>query len=172
MPMKLNVGISRKVGLPDYGSLGASCNLDVELDSTLLSHDRDALQTRIREAYTVAHQAVHEELDRLQTPEGAAGNGTSRTWNTNGVHEPASAKPWPTQSRPRWGGPAAGRGGAVTTRRPSTPNQVRAILALARQAGVDLDELLQHEHGLQRPEDLSRSDASALIDRLKASVGA
>ena len=34
MPLKLNVGVSRKVGLPDYGSVGASCNVEVELDST------------------------------------------------------------------------------------------------------------------------------------------
>ena len=36
MPMKLNVGVSRKVGLPDYGSVGASCNLELELDAGLL----------------------------------------------------------------------------------------------------------------------------------------
>ena len=35
MPLKLNVGVSRKVGLPDYCSAGASCNVEVELDSGL-----------------------------------------------------------------------------------------------------------------------------------------
>ena len=42
MPMKLNVGVSRKVGLPNYGSVGASCNLELELDATLLERDLDA----------------------------------------------------------------------------------------------------------------------------------
>ena len=31
MSLKLNVGVSRKVGLPDYGSVGASCNLETDL---------------------------------------------------------------------------------------------------------------------------------------------
>jgi hypothetical protein len=35
MPMKLNVGLCRKVGQPDYGSLGASCNVEVELSGSL-----------------------------------------------------------------------------------------------------------------------------------------
>ena len=43
MPMKLNVGVSRKVGLPDYGSVGASCNLELELDSGMLDRDLDGV---------------------------------------------------------------------------------------------------------------------------------
>ena len=59
MPLKLNVGVSRKVGLPDYGSVGASCNLEMELDAGLLEHDLDGFQARIRRAYVAAHRAVH-----------------------------------------------------------------------------------------------------------------
>ncbi len=36
MPMKLNVGLSRKVGEPNYGSRGASVNLELELDAALV----------------------------------------------------------------------------------------------------------------------------------------
>ena len=39
MPLKLNVGLSRKVGLPGYGSLGASCSLEGELPSMMLTGD-------------------------------------------------------------------------------------------------------------------------------------
>ena len=69
MPMKLNVGVSRKVGLPDYGSAGASCNLELELESGLLERDLDAFHNQIRNAYVAAHQAVHDELSRLQHAE-------------------------------------------------------------------------------------------------------
>src|SRR6516165_10717983 len=65
MPLKLNVGVSRKVGLPDYSSVGASCNLELELDTALLEKDLDGLHARIREAYVAAHKAVHDELTRL-----------------------------------------------------------------------------------------------------------
>ena len=68
MPMKLNVGVSRKVGLPDYGSVGASCNLELELDAGLIDKDLDAFHARVRNAYVAAHQAVHDELARLQVP--------------------------------------------------------------------------------------------------------
>lgn len=38
MPMKVNVGLSKKVGLPDYRSLGASSYVEIELDGTLLQN--------------------------------------------------------------------------------------------------------------------------------------
>jgi hypothetical protein len=66
--MKLNVGVSRKVGLPDYGSVGASCNVEVELDSSLLKGDVEAFHAQVRDAYGAARQAVQDELARLQAP--------------------------------------------------------------------------------------------------------
>ena len=36
MPLRLNVGVSKKLGLPGYSSIGASCNLEVELENGLL----------------------------------------------------------------------------------------------------------------------------------------
>jgi hypothetical protein len=80
MPMKLNVGVSQKVGLPNYGSVGASCNLEMELDASLIDKDLDGFHDRIRAAYVAAHQAVHDELARLHAP------------TTNGAGSPSLAR--------------------------------------------------------------------------------
>ena len=41
---------------------------EMELDAGLLERDLDGFQARIRGAYVAAHQAVHDELARLQAP--------------------------------------------------------------------------------------------------------
>jgi hypothetical protein len=76
MPMTLNVGLSRKLGLPDYGSLGASCNVTVELDAALLRDDLDGFHAEVRNAYTACRQAPRPQprakcISRL--PEGHKG---------------------------------------------------------------------------------------------------
>src|SRR5260370_41363367 len=73
MPLKLNVGVSRKLGLPDYCPAGASCNIEVELDSGLLQHDLGAFHAEVRGAFIAARQAVDDELVRLQSQPAPAG---------------------------------------------------------------------------------------------------
>ena len=51
MPLTLNVGIAKKLGQSDFGSLGAHCNLSVELAPAVLQGDADALQRHVRHAY-------------------------------------------------------------------------------------------------------------------------
>ena len=154
MPLKLNVGVSRKVGLPDYGSVGASCNLEMELDSALLERDLDGFHTRVRDAFVAARQAVQDELARVQAPVEFT--------------QPAPAPRAPTNGRSNGNGHMAG-GPAQRTRagKSATDKQVKAILAIARQQHADLDGLLRDDYGVQRPEDLSIKQASELIDMLK-----
>ena len=156
MPLRLNVGVSRKLGLPEYSSAGASCHLELELPEGLLQTDLDEFQHRVRDAYVAAHQAVNDELARLQAQAGAASGPTGRVVDRAGRHGVRDDD----RPAPR---PGAGRAGPS---RPATPSQVKAILSIARKQRADLDGLLC-ELGVTRPEDLSLADASKLIDQLK-----
>ncbi len=152
MSLKRNVGVSRKVGQPDYGSVGASCHLELEIDTGLLERDLDGFHARVRSAYVAAHQAVHDELARLQAPGAAA-------------HDPPVSPPrHTTNGHGRTEHPPAARSRG---RKPATENQIRAIRSIASRQHADLDGLL-HDLGIERLEDLSLKQASELIDTLKA----
>jgi hypothetical protein len=158
MALKLNCGVSRKVGLPAFGSVGASCHLELEVDAGLLERDLDAFHARVRDVYVAAHQAVHDELARLQAP-------------VEAPHDPPAPTPGhPSNGLPAGNGqvdrPSAGRS---RPRRPATENQVRAIRSIASRQHADLDGLLR-DHGVSRPEDLSLRQASKLIDVLRTAA--
>ena len=65
MPLKLSVGLSKKVGQPAYGSLGASCHVEVDLETALVFEDLDGFQQRVRQVYVACNQAVNDELARV-----------------------------------------------------------------------------------------------------------
>jgi hypothetical protein len=151
MPLKLTLALSRKIGQPEFGSLGASCGIELELAEQLLFEDQAAFQRRVREAYIACDQAVHDELARHQSPPVPLhANGHAPQANGN-ERQPASRN----------------RGGA-TTRRPATRSQVRAIQAIAHRKGIDLLVLLPGRFGVSAAAELSLADASRLIDELQA----
>jgi hypothetical protein len=144
MAVTVNVGFSRKVGEPNYGSRGASVQLEVELDQAAIEHG-EQLQAEIEKMFQRARDAVERELQRKPSPssEGEA------------VLE---------------GGCDSIKSEHHTTRVPrlATPYQIRAIQTIAENRGIDLNGLLETDFGTKTAEELTIVAASRLIDRLKS----
>jgi hypothetical protein len=161
--LKLNTGITRKVGLPDYGSAGASCNLEVELDTSLF-HDLEGLHQVVRRAYAACNQAVQDELARSA----AAVNGNGKP-KPRAAHEVVEVSTSPAFSGARITTTSSnGAARPSPSVRPATSSQVKAIRAIASRRRIDLPALLQTRFGLAAPGELGIRQASELIDELKA----
>lgn len=151
MPLKTNVGVNRKIADNNYGSRGASVNLEVELDSSLIQ-EPERFQDRIRQVFRMAQQAVEEELARQSTPNDQA----------NG-HESAVVNKGRTNGNSLHNGNGHSRAGG----RKATASQIRAIHAIINRQGLDLVDTLRDHFGVEMAEDLSITQASQLIDSLK-----
>ena len=101
MPLTLNVGVSKKIGLPEYCSVGATCNLEIELESGLLDN-LSGFHERVRDAYVACHQAVDDELARLQGH--AATPAAVTTGSANGHGPRNGSMPHANGTRARTGG--------------------------------------------------------------------
>lgn len=142
--------------MPGYGSAGASCNLELEVDTSLLDADLAGFHDRVKAAYVAAQQAVQDQLQRLQ--------GTSPGRPTPDADGQSTD---PKRSR-AWGGPI--RADRVTSRqrRPATQKQLAKIRAIVgRRDDTDLRDLLR-TLGADRLSDLDLAGASSLIDTLVA----
>ena len=157
MPMKLNVGMSKKLGLPDYGSIGASCHLELELDQSQIASDLDGFQDRVRRTFTVCRQAVEDELARHR-PAGAA-NGSAEP------KQPASAAAGTHGSaNQRNGSQRNGNGHRASQKQLDYAQQLAGEI---RGLGVRRLETLAQKMFNKPLADLSSLDASGLIDVLK-----
>ena len=74
MPMKINVGLAKKIGQVNYGSLAANCGIEFQADRSILQNE--SLRRQVQRAYAACCQAVNDELARQQGE--ANGNGSER----------------------------------------------------------------------------------------------
>ena len=175
MPLRLNIGLSKKLGLPDYGSLGASCNVDIELDAALLQTDPEAFQRHARNAYDACRRAVQEELARHQatTATTPASNpavtnvtvGGNATGNGNGHNGNGHTAHGNGQNGNGTNGNGRGNG------HPASEKQMTYVRQLAghiKGLGVRRLEALANKMFCKPVASLTSLEASGLIDSLKA----
>ena len=151
MALKLSVGLQKKVGLPDYGSFGASCHVEFEIDRSLIDNDLDGFHRKVGGAFAACRQAVNDQL--AQQPEHSSPNGNGHTDGTPSRNGHSHAN---------------GNGqGARQDVASATQSQIRAIFAIARRQRVDPANLVRERFNVELLEDLSIREASTLIDDLK-----
>jgi hypothetical protein len=88
MPVRLSLGLTKKIGLPHYSSVGASCHVEIELDHAVLDQDLERFHKHVRRAYLACAEAVHDELTRQQSSPAEAGGAAQPR---NGNAEPSEA---------------------------------------------------------------------------------
>ena len=148
MPLKMNIGASKKVADQNYGSRGASVNLEIELDASLVTEPAK-LQVKIRNLFGLVRQSLAEELN---------GNG----------HAPASEN-GNGRSKPQTNGNANGNGSFRNGgQRQATQSQIKAIHAIARNRRIAIAQFLNDRFRVDRPDDLNIKEASQVIDELTA----
>ena len=159
MPMKLNVGLCRKIGQPDYGSLGATCNVEVELSGSLLQEDLEGFHRQVRAAYDACRQAVANELARNQ----------SNDASTNRAQ--ANTQPPPESTGGQQNGNGHSNGSNGNGGRGASDKQLTFIRQLAGQIkglGVRRLETLAQNMYSKPLAGLNSFEASGVIDTLKA----
>lgn len=160
MPMTLNVGWQRKIGQPDYGSLCASCSVEVELNGSLVFDDLEAFHRHVRQAYVACQQAVNDQLASEQ--QGARAATPERNAQSTSPAENAAAHN---------GNGSGGNGNRASNGHQASEKQMTYIQQLARQIhglGVRRLEALASRMFGKPMASLTSLDASSLIDTLKA----
>ena len=155
MPMKLNAGLCQKVSDNHYGSRGASVNLELELDSALVSEPAK-LQEKIRKLFALVRASLTEELKSSTRPaQNGSTNGNGAVHNGNGSgSNNGSARQNTANAEPK-------------PPRPATQSQVKAIFAITRAQGRNVGTLLNDRFRVAYPEQHNIKQASTLIDELK-----
>ena len=139
--LKAIVSYSKKIPVPDseYSSQGYSLSLETEVPES----DPAAIQARLHQTFDMVKTSVEQEL--------ANGNGQARA--------PAPPQAAPTRTPARTGEKASNK-------------QIKFLTDLATQRGQSLSDLnadVQRRFGVDGIYDLTRRDASLLLDELNGS---
>jgi hypothetical protein len=162
--LTLNIGFSRKAGEANYGSRGASVNLEIEVESGLV-REPDKLQAKIDYLFDLAKKSVDAQLNGSHSKQTGAssaqnhdGNGHS---NGNG-HANGNGSHAATDSNGNGNGNGSHRASEKQT------NFINQLARGIRGLGVRRLETLTAKMFSKPLADLNSLDASSLIDTLKA----
>ena len=167
MTIKINVGVNKKIGLPDYGSAGGHCNIEIEADNSILDNADQFLQ-RVKDAYEMARQSVEEELSHHRQGGNTNGNTGQRT---SQQREPAQQRQEYRQDYRNSNAGSNSGGGNTGGTRVASPKQQQFIASLVKGIkGLNwntLDRYCSVQFG-KNASQLTPTEASALIEDLKA----
>ena len=161
MPLKLSVGVSKKMGLPDYGSLGTFCNVEAEVDGCLNFDDLEGFHQKVRQVYVECARAVNDELARQTAPASQTTSQTSRQT----ARQTHSVPHTNTATTIGQGHPNGVNGSRASQRQLDYANQLADQI---QGLGARRLELLTNEMFGKPIARLSSLNASGLIDTLKA----
>ena len=182
--LKLHAGVSKKVGLPGFSSASASCTIEAELDGSLL-HDREGFQIVVQRAYQSCEKAVEDQIARLlvqgnptpnspvcvpdasEHPQTTNGPQT-RSQNPSRASQPVTQEVIEVRTSPAISGTRiTTTSNSLSSPRPATASQVRALRAICARRKIDLVGMLRERFGLTTADELGIRQASNLIDELK-----
>lgn len=174
MPLKVNVGLSKKIGLRDFGSLGASCHVEYEADASLLNTDLEGFHRQVKNAFIACKQAVQDELHRHQSaeqslqPAGGESNRNGSPATANGSGHDRSSSNSTTTARNSHSASNGSNGQRRTSGRKATASQVRALEAIGNRLQLNIEHRLLEKYGIRLASELSIADASSAIDELNS----
>ena len=174
--LKLNIGFNRKLGEANFGSRGASVNLEIEVESGVV-REPDKLQAKINYLFDLAKASVDAQLNGgaqpPQPPPAAnsnnGGNGGNGAYG-NGSRQ-ASGEHHHGGNGNGNGNYASGNGNGSGNGHRASEKQLNFATQLAkgiRGLGVRRLESLAGRMFGKPLADLTSFDASSLIDTLKA----
>jgi hypothetical protein len=175
--MKLSVGLTKKIGQPHYGSLAASCHLEVEVESSLLDWDLGAFQEHVRKAFAACRREVEAELENGDRRKSRCFPWAQEMTNREATNSPSTS---PAARHSPLGNDAAAKGAAANGEftsdgddesQPASASQLSYLRRLAsrigRAAALRIEVLAQRRCGKPLV-DLSHLEASSLIATLRA----
>ena len=153
--LKLNASYSKKVPADtEYSSQSFHASVEIELPDGLTP---EQLQNRIHETFALVRESVESELHGNTVQQPAQIPQTPNTQSQPGLYDPplqnASSKP------------AYGKKNGTTSDAPASPKQVKYLLDLARQFGIN-PEQIKAKFNVPSLESMTKTQCSRAIDEL------